>query len=54
MGAAGANGSGKTFKKPASVFAKWRTDDDATRQKCLDHDFDNWKLDRFELRDLVQ
>ena len=54
MGTAGADGSGRAFKKPASVFAKWRTDDDATRQKYLDHDFDNWKLDRFELRDLVQ
>ena len=29
----------KAFKKPLSVFAKWRTDSDSTRDKCLEHDF---------------
>lgn len=38
------------FKKPVSVFAKWRTDTDALREKCLDHDYDRWKMDNFELR----
>ena len=41
----------RIFKKPVSVFAKWRTDTDGTREKCLEHDYDNWKLDRFELKD---
>ena len=44
----------KTFKKPVSVFAKWRTDTDTTREKCLDHDFENWKLDNFELKNYEQ
>ena len=44
----------KTFKKPVSVFAKWRTDDDKTREKCLEHDYDNWKLDNFELKNYDQ
>ena len=37
----------KLFKKPLSVFAKWRTDSDSTRDRCLDHDFLNWKVDNF-------
>ena len=37
----------KIFKKPLSVFAKWRTDSDSTRDKCLEHDYMNWKVDNF-------
>ena len=38
----------RIFKKPVSVFAKWHTDTDKIKDKCLyDHDFLNWKLERF-------
>ena len=44
----------KIFKKPVSVFAKWRTDNEKIRDKCLEHDYDNWKLDNFELKNYEQ
>lgn len=39
----------RMFKKPVSVFAKWKSDTDFNvKEKCLyDHDFLNWKLDKF-------
>ena len=44
----------KIFKKPVSVFAKWRTDNEKIRDKCLEHDYENWKLDNFELKNFDQ
>ena len=44
----------RIFKKPVSVFAKWLTDTDTTKEKCLEHDYENWKLDKFELKDYEQ
>ena len=34
------------FKKPVSVFASWHTDTETIRDKCLEYDFENWKLVR--------
>jgi len=42
------NTAKKVFKKPVSVFAKWKTDNESVREKCLyEHDFLNWKLEKF-------
>ena len=36
------------FKKPVSVFARWKTDSENVRDKSLyDHDFTFWKLEKF-------
>lgn len=38
----------KVFKKPNSVFARWKDDTEQTREKGFyDHDTINWKLERF-------
>jgi hypothetical protein len=38
----------KQFKKPVSVFARWKADTEDTREKCTyGHDFTLWKLERF-------
>lgn len=39
----------RMFKKPVSVFAKWKTDTDFNiKEKCLyENDFISWKLDKF-------
>ena len=38
----------RQFSKPASVFSKWRTDEEVVRQRCLyEHDYLHWKLEKF-------
>ena len=38
----------RLFKKPVSVFAKWRSDTEQVKDKCLyEHDFVYWKLEKF-------
>lgn len=35
------------FQHAASVFSLWKPDNKSMIDKCLEHDFDLWKLARF-------
>ena len=36
----------RAFNKETSVFASWKQDNKAIYDKCFEHDFDNWKLQK--------